>query len=142
MRILISINLKIYLELIQSKPKLKEYDLAIFRCSDKNRIYHLKIPKYKQSINIDHHQDNTNFGTYNLVLSISSVGEIIYNLYQSLNIKLDHTIATQIYAAICFDTGIFNTQIQHQVHLPSRLNCLNMEYRIIKSANGYLKAKP
>ncbi|MEK9727730.1 MAG: bifunctional oligoribonuclease/PAP phosphatase NrnA [Candidatus Margulisiibacteriota bacterium] len=86
-----------------------EYDLAIYLdCSNQHRIFQPnKFPTYKESINIDHHQDNTHFATYNLVQSISSVGEIMFNLFQTMNIPLNKKIATQIYAAICFDTGNF-----------------------------------
>ena len=85
------------------------YDLAFFLdCSDKNRIYNPKsFPKFNESINIDHHQDNTHFGDFNVVLQISSVGEIIYNLFKILNINIDKSTAINLYAAICFDTGNF-----------------------------------
>lgn len=89
-------------------PK-SEYDLAIFLdCSDKSRISHPNdFPNTKKIINIDHHQDNTHFGDINIVHNISSVGEIIFNLYHHLDIDISTKTAIHLYAAICFDTGNF-----------------------------------
>ena len=42
-----------------------------------------------------------------MVLNISSVGEILFNLYKTLNIAITEETAINIYAAICFDTGNF-----------------------------------
>ena len=93
---------------IQKTPK-SEYDLAIILdCSDQNRIANPNdFPTSKKIVNIDHHQDNTQFGDINLVLNISSVGEILFNLYKTLNIAITEETAINIYAAICFDTGNF-----------------------------------
>ena len=91
-----------------TKPK-NNYDLAIFLdCSDQNRIYNAdEFPTFKESINIDHHQDNTHFGTYNYVSDKSSVGEMLVTLFKALNVPITQQIATNLYAAICFDTGNF-----------------------------------
>ena len=91
-----------------TKPK-NTYDLAIFLdCSDQNRIYKTnEFPTFKESINIDHHQDNTHFGTHNYISDKSSVGEMLVSLFKALNIPITKSIATNLYAAICFDTGNF-----------------------------------
>tara|TARA_A100001015_G_scaffold313043_1_gene419400 strand:+ start:491 stop:1420 length:930 start_codon:yes stop_codon:yes gene_type:complete len=93
---------------IQTTPK-SEYDLAFFLdCSDKNRIFKPKsFPAVKKMVNIDHHQDNTLFGDINIVKNISSVGELLFNLFIELNIDISIETATNLYAAICFDTGNF-----------------------------------
>ena len=47
----------------------ESFDTSIFiDCSDKSRIHSLKtFPECPEIINIDHHQDNTLFGTINMV---------------------------------------------------------------------------
>ena len=63
----------------------------------------------KTIINIDHHTSNENFGDLNYVdSSVSSVGEIIYELIRSINIDLlDEDISTCLFTAILTDTGSF-----------------------------------
>lgn len=97
-----------------NKPS-SHYDMAIFLdCSDESRIFDpITFPTFTHSINIDHHQDNTHFGTYNWVLEMSSVGEMMAHLFKTLNRPIDYDTAINLYAAICFDTGNFkfsNTQ--------------------------------
>ena len=107
------INIKQFKNLPGTKKIVKtpksEYDLAIFLdCSYKSRISDpIDFPEAKKVINIDHHQDNTQFGDINIVHNISSVGEILFNLYSHLDINISTETATQLYAAICFDTGNF-----------------------------------
>jgi bifunctional oligoribonuclease and PAP phosphatase NrnA len=62
-------------------------------------------------INIDHHPDNQNFGTVNHVESeISSVGEMLAELFFEADIPIDQKTATWLYAAILTDTGRFRYQ--------------------------------
>jgi len=72
------------------------------------RVYEI-FKDIKTIINIDHHKSNENFGGLNYVdSSISSVGEIIYELIKSINIDLlDEKISTCLFAAIITDTGSF-----------------------------------
>src|SRR6266550_3907045 len=59
-------------------------------------------------VNIDHHHDNTHFGTANLVVgSASCTAEIIYGLTKDLGIELTHDIAEALYVALVTDTGKF-----------------------------------
>lgn len=59
-------------------------------------------------INIDHHISNTKYGNINFIGSeYSSTSEIIYELIQFLNIKIDLDIAEAIYTGIVNDTGNF-----------------------------------
>ena len=59
-------------------------------------------------INIDHHPDNQDFGTVNYVDSeISSVGEMLAELFLEADIPIDQKTATWLYAAILTDTGRF-----------------------------------
>lgn len=90
----------------------KSIDVGIvLDCSNIERIgkvYEI-FKDIKTIINIDHHTSSENFGSLNYVdSSISSVGEIIYELIKSINIDLlDEKISTCLFAAIITDTGSF-----------------------------------
>jgi phosphoesterase RecJ-like protein len=59
-------------------------------------------------LNIDHHHDNTHFGTANLVVGgASCTAEIIYDLTPDLGIELTPAIAEALYVALVTDTGKF-----------------------------------
>jgi bifunctional oligoribonuclease and PAP phosphatase NrnA len=59
-------------------------------------------------INIDHHHDNTRFGTINLVdVDASCTAEIVYDLAGLLGVELTPEIANALYVALVTDTGKF-----------------------------------
>jgi phosphoesterase RecJ-like protein len=59
-------------------------------------------------INIDHHQDNDGFGEVVWVnKEASSVGELVFEYFESVGYKIDRVVATQLYTAILTDTGRF-----------------------------------
>jgi phosphoesterase RecJ-like protein len=59
-------------------------------------------------VNIDHHHDNTRFGTANLVIgSASCTAEIIYDLAADLDVELTPEIAEALYVGLVTDTGKF-----------------------------------
>lgn len=59
-------------------------------------------------LNIDHHHDNTGFGTVNLVVpEASCTAEIIWGLLGSLGVEPTLTIAEALYVALITDTGRF-----------------------------------
>ena len=90
----------------------KSIDVGIaLDCSNVKRMgktYEI-FKNIKTIINIDHHTSNENFGDLNYVdNTVSSVGEIIYELIKSINIDLlDEDISTCLFAAIMTDTGSF-----------------------------------
>lgn len=61
----------------------------------------------KQTIVIDHHKTNEYFGDYNIVKMVSSVGELLYELYQENHYEIDQTDAIGLYTSIVTDTGEF-----------------------------------
>jgi len=66
------------------------------------------IGNIKPLINIDHHENNFQFGDVNLVdTNSSSVGEIIYRLIQVADLPMSETIAENLFVAIQTDTGSF-----------------------------------
>jgi phosphoesterase RecJ-like protein len=59
-------------------------------------------------LNIDHHHDNTRFGTVNLVdVGASSTAEIVYELTKALGVAVTPEIASALYVGLVTDTGRF-----------------------------------
>ncbi len=59
-------------------------------------------------LNIDHHHDNTRFGSLNLVdTRASCTAEILYRLARLLGAEITPDIATALYVALVTDTGRF-----------------------------------
>ena len=59
-------------------------------------------------LNIDHHHDNTRFGTVNLVdAHASCTAEIVWDLMHGLDVAPDVTIAEALYVGLITDTGRF-----------------------------------
>jgi bifunctional oligoribonuclease and PAP phosphatase NrnA len=59
-------------------------------------------------IDIDHHYDNTRFGTVNLIDgSASSTAEILLDVLEALGVELTADIAQSLYVALVTDTGRF-----------------------------------
>jgi phosphoesterase RecJ-like protein len=71
-------------------------------------------------LNIDHHHDNTRFGSVNLVDGAAScTAEIIYELLPDLGVRLAPKIAEALYIALVTDTGRFQyentTAVAHRM---------------------------
>jgi phosphoesterase RecJ-like protein len=59
-------------------------------------------------LNIDHHHDNTRFGTVNLVVpNASCTAEILFNMSKELGVEITPPIAEALYIALVTDTGRF-----------------------------------
>jgi phosphoesterase RecJ-like protein len=59
-------------------------------------------------LNVDHHHDNTRFGTVNLVKpDASCTAEIVWELSKELGVELTAPIAEALYVALVTDTGRF-----------------------------------
>jgi bifunctional oligoribonuclease and PAP phosphatase NrnA len=59
-------------------------------------------------LNLDHHHDNSRFGSVNLVLAeASSTGEIVRDLARELGVELTPELAEALYVALVTDTGRF-----------------------------------
>ena len=60
-------------------------------------------------VNIDHHISNIFFGDLNWVdPGSSSVGEMVFSLFDRIRMPLDQETAEAVYVAIMTDTGMFN----------------------------------
>jgi phosphoesterase RecJ-like protein len=61
-----------------------------------------------QIVNIDHHHDNTRFGTVNLVDGEAScTAEIVWRLLRALDVELTLPVAEALYVGLITDTGCF-----------------------------------
>jgi phosphoesterase RecJ-like protein len=59
-------------------------------------------------LNIDHHHDNTRFGTVNLVCGRAScTAEMVFDLGKELGVELTQTMAEALYVGLVTDTGKF-----------------------------------
>jgi bifunctional oligoribonuclease and PAP phosphatase NrnA len=59
-------------------------------------------------LNVDHHHDNTQFGTVNLVVpEASCTAEVIWDLTKDLGVELTRPIAEALYVGLVTDTGKF-----------------------------------
>src|SRR5204863_1459568 len=59
-------------------------------------------------LNIDHHHDNTRFGTVNLVVpEASCAAEIVYDLAKELGVEIRPDLAEALYIGLVTDTGKF-----------------------------------
>ncbi len=94
------------------KGKNKSYVYFCLDCADEYRM-DIDFKEIKESskliINIDHHNNNTNFGNINIVdTQKSATAEILYNLISSCYRELmNEEIALGIYVGILTDTGNF-----------------------------------
>jgi bifunctional oligoribonuclease and PAP phosphatase NrnA len=62
----------------------------------------------KQSIVIDHHISNAEFGSVNVVAShVSSCGEMIFEMFTEMKVPISKASAQLLYVAISTDTGSF-----------------------------------
>jgi phosphoesterase RecJ-like protein len=101
----------IRLEGLVSAPPgdLCERVLVFLDCGniDRTRAEDLKHEDHR-IINIDHHHDNTRFGTLNHVdANASCTAEIVWDLMQGLGVETTMPIAEALYVGLVTDTGRF-----------------------------------
>lgn len=89
----------------------KEYDLGIVvDCATKDRIGQNEdvFSKCKNTIVIDHHISNTNYGDLNYVQGdVSSCCQVIYYLFKEWNVDINREIGESIIAGVLTDTNGF-----------------------------------
>ncbi len=96
--------------LVRERPgDVGERILVTVDCAQETRIGDPDlIAATVSAINIDHHHDNTRFGTTNLVVSsASSTGEVLADLFAALGVRITPAIAEALYTALVTDTGRF-----------------------------------
>ncbi len=90
-------------------PDIESRTIIFLDCGniDRNPAEALKRPT-AQTLNIDHHHDNTRFGTINLVLpDASCTAEIVWELMRRLALAPSPQIADALYVGLVTDTGRF-----------------------------------
>jgi bifunctional oligoribonuclease and PAP phosphatase NrnA len=96
--------------LVSTPPDdLGERTIVFLDCGslDRNPAEALKPPDGR-ILNIDHHHDNTRFGTVNLVdPEASCTAEIVWDLLHGLGVEPTITIAEALYVGLITDTGRF-----------------------------------
>ena len=67
------------------------------------------LAQFPAILNIDHHSDNSGFGSVNLVEpKATSIGEILFGLCRGLGIRLDTSMAEMVYVSLYSDTVGFS----------------------------------
>ena len=94
-----------------SNPAGKADLIFVLECSNLERTGKVKelVAEKARIINIDHHSDNSNFGSLNYIdAKAGALGEIVYELITYAGYRMNKDVATQLYAAILTDTGRFS----------------------------------
>jgi bifunctional oligoribonuclease and PAP phosphatase NrnA len=96
-------------ETVTSERSDKDFDvLVVLDCSNLHRLGWEVGNIASVMINIDHHRDNTEFGSVNIVDNkAAATGEIIYRFFTECEIDFPPFVAEALYAAIMTDTGGF-----------------------------------
>src|SRR5919199_1297402 len=83
--------------------------LLALDCANESRIADPAVlERAPLVVNVDHHHDNTRFGTVNLVVAeASSTGEVLRDVFRELGVRLTPEIAEALYIALVTDTGRF-----------------------------------
>lgn len=97
-------------EVVYELPQdLEERTLVFLDCGNMERMpVDFRQDGDTRILNIDHHHDNTCFGTTNLVVGDAScTSEILYSLTKDLGVEVTPSIAYALYVALVTDTGRF-----------------------------------
>ena len=101
-------------EKIEFHPPEAEISYGVLIALDCTGVDRMDVPRViidrnKPLINIDHHVDNDNFGSINLVIaSASSTCELLYHLAKRNGFPIDRNTAVAIYVGLVTDTGRFS----------------------------------
>jgi bifunctional oligoribonuclease and PAP phosphatase NrnA len=95
--------------LIQAPPAdIAERTVVFLDCGNIDRNSASVLRDGRHLVNIDHHHDNTLFGTLNYVVPAAScTAEIIWGLMRELNLAPTSTVAQALYIGLITDTGRF-----------------------------------
>ncbi len=96
-------------QLVTSVPDDVEQRTVIFLdCGNIDRNPATELKRAAKIVNIDHHHDNTCFGTIDHVVPHAScTAELIWDLMHGLEVELTQPIAEALYVALVTDTGRF-----------------------------------
>jgi phosphoesterase RecJ-like protein len=82
--------------------------LVAVDCAQETRLTDACLLEAAVVVNVDHHHDNTRFGTANLVVAeASSTAEVLADVFAELGVVLTPAIAEALYVGLVTDTGRF-----------------------------------
>lgn len=89
-------------------PDIAERTVVFLDCGNIDRNSAGVLRDGSHLLNIDHHHDNTRFGTLNHVVpSASSTAEIVWDLMHGLGVSPTPSVAQALYVGLITDTGRF-----------------------------------
>jgi bifunctional oligoribonuclease and PAP phosphatase NrnA len=96
-------------DLIQAPPSdIAQRTVVFLDCGNIDRNSARVLRDGAHLINIDHHHDNTRFGTLNYVVPAAScTAEIVWDLTRDLGVALTPAVAQALYVGLITDTGRF-----------------------------------
>jgi phosphoesterase RecJ-like protein len=96
--------------LCTAPPEDLDQRIAIFLdCGNLERFKLPALGEVDTIVNIDHHHDNTRFGTVNHVVEAAScTAELVWDLLPGLGVELTPQIAEALYVGLITDTGRFS----------------------------------
>ncbi|MBN1289926.1 MAG: bifunctional oligoribonuclease/PAP phosphatase NrnA [Actinobacteria bacterium] len=107
------------LDMMVGPDKLEPEDLIVtVDCASRERLpdFNKILRGGFNVVNIDHHTDNTMFGTVNIVdKDAAATAEIVYLIHRDLGLELTEDAAVCLYTGILTDTGKFqfnNTSVE------------------------------
>jgi phosphoesterase RecJ-like protein len=88
---------------------VNERTVVFLDCGNIDRTpVHFLQNSHLHVLNIDHHHDNTRFGTVNLVVpEAACAAEIVYDLAKELGVEITPEMAEALYIGLVTDTGKF-----------------------------------
>lgn len=107
-------NYKLFIDedLIAKKYNNEKFDLlVVLDCSDTQRLGKFEdvFKNANKTICIDHHKTNKGYADINIIdTSMSSTGELLFDVFMASEKKLTKEIARYLYIAILTDTGKFS----------------------------------
>jgi phosphoesterase RecJ-like protein len=92
----------------QPPPDIAARTVVFLDCGNIDRNSASVLRDGAHLLNIDHHHDNTRFGTLNLIVpDASSTAEIVWDLMHGLGVRPTASVAEALYVALITDTGRF-----------------------------------
>ena len=99
--------------------KFRDYDLLVsVDTANENMLgkYRDTFLSFPNTLKVDHHATGSSYAKRNHVREYSACAIVVYEIAESLKIKIDEETATALYFGICGDTGIFrNSSTNSQV---------------------------
>ena len=93
----------------QPPDDLEERTIVFLDCGNLDRNPLAALHGANTLVNIDHHHDNTRFGSINYVVEAAScTAEIVWDLFAQCAVRLSTAVAEALYVGLVTDTGRFS----------------------------------